>query len=100
MDVIDGSAAGIAAATGSVGELTEAGGTDQSQGRESRELASYGFNRGANNMDFCFHLFFSISFLAVHSFLPKNLRRVTKNFGRTGAFLAQNEAGDAGRDSR
>jgi hypothetical protein len=29
-------------------------------------------------MDFCFHAFISVSFLAVYSFLPKILRRVTK----------------------
>ena len=36
------------------------------QGRESREFASYGFNRGVNKMDYCFHVFISVSFLAVH----------------------------------
>jgi len=33
-------------------------------------------------MDYCFHVFISVSFLAVHSFLPKILCRVTKNFGK------------------
>lgn len=52
MDVIDGSAAGA-------GRTGRGGNTDQSQGGESREFASYSFNRGVKKRDCRFHLFIS-----------------------------------------
>src|SRR5204863_9100828 len=48
------------------GRAAPGGGTDQSQGRERRELASSGFNCGVKRRDCRFHLFISVSVLAVH----------------------------------
>ena len=42
---------------------------------ESRQFASYGSNRGVNNMDCCFHVFISVSFVAVHRRTVRNLVR-------------------------
>ena len=46
--------------------MTSRTGSGDDEADESREFASYGFNRGVKNMDYCFHVFISVSFLAVH----------------------------------
>ena len=68
--VIDGSAA--SATPRLVGGLAEAGSTDQSQGRESREFASCGFNCGISRWIIVFICLFPFHFWCSQVYFRKS----------------------------